>query len=185
MLLFLTVGLSLLVPSKEQVPSHFFSILSDVWYGGVKPVGLAGETRGFLGGVHMCYSWTVCSLVHCSLACCLIASWPLSVSFIATGRNNYPDIMKWVVLEFNFRWHWPLMQLVSLNTFCLNKPCSWKWFQNSLFLVAVSLLLFLKLYSQQYHKYMSMTDSKILLKLTVIMNRVVSRYDMLIIDFIA
>lgn len=32
---------------------------------------------------------------------------------------------------------------------------------------------------------MSMTDSKIVLKLTALMNTVVSTYDMLIIDFIA
>lgn len=76
-----------------------------------------------------------------------IASRPLSISFLSTGRNNYPDIMKWVVLKFHFRWHQSLMQLVSLNTFCLNKPCSWKWFQNSLFPVAVPLLLFLKMFS--------------------------------------
>lgn len=73
--------------------------------------------------------------------------------------------MKWVVLEFHLRWHQPLMQLVSLNTFCLNKPCSWKWFQNSLFLVAVPLPLFLKMCSQRYHPCMSTADSKILFKL--------------------
>lgn len=83
--------------------------------------------------------------------------------------------MKWVVLEFHFRWHQPRVQLVSLNTFCLNKPCSWKWFQNSLFLVAVPLLLFLKLFSRQYHKCMSMTDSEILLEV-LHMNRVGSRF---------
>ena len=167
---------------KRVAPFTFLQHV-DARYGGIKLCELASETQGF--GASACATVALCSLVHCSLPCFLIASWPLSVSFIATGRNNYPDIMKWVVLEFHFRWHWPLMQLVSLNTFCLNKPYSWKWFQNSLFLVAVSLLLFLKLFSQQYHKYMSMTDSKIVLKLTALMNTVVSTYDTLIIDFIA
>lgn len=103
-------------------------------------VGHASETQGFLASV--CYNWVLCS--WCTAT---IASRPLSISFLATRRNNYPDIMKWVVLKFHFRWHQSLMQLVSLNTFCLNKPCSWKWFQNSLFPVAVPLLLFLKMFS--------------------------------------
>lgn len=38
--------------------------------------------------------------------------------------------------------------MVSLNAFCLNNPCSWKWFQNRLFLTAVHVCFFLRYYKK-------------------------------------
>lgn len=133
------------MPSEERLPAHFFSASVNERNGSISQLGELVRPRAPRERpLH--YSWALCSWVSCSLPCVLRLVWPLSISFIATGRNNHPGIMKWVAVEFHFRWHRPLMQLLSLNTFCLNKPCSWKWVQNSPFLVAVPLLSLLKMF---------------------------------------
>lgn len=144
MLVFL-IGFFFLVFSEERFFVYFFSVLVNERNGSISQLGELVRFRVFRERL-LYYSWVLCFWVSCFLSCVFRLVWSLSISFIVIGRNNYFGIMKWVVVEFYFRWYRFLMQLFLFNTFCLNKFCFWKWVQNSSFFVVVFLFLFLKMF---------------------------------------